>query len=64
MTRVGAPGETVSVIAIRADGIIIRPKRGNGPDCDGLFADIEMEESGNFCEGVHLCRFLFEPADQ
>src|SRR4029077_2817178 len=42
----------------------IRTKGGDGPDCNGLFADIEMKETGNFCAGVHLRRFFFEPANQ
>ena len=52
------------MVAVRADRVVIRSKRGDGPDRNGLFADIEMQETGNFREGVHLRRFFFEPADQ
>ncbi len=64
MARVGASGKTMSVVSVRADRIVIRSKSGENPDCNGLFADIEMQEAGNFCEGIHLRRFFFEPADQ
>ena len=61
---VGASGETVPMVAVRADRVVIRSKRGDGPDRNGLFADIEVQETGNFCESVHFRRFFFEPTDQ
>src|SRR5207302_6723790 len=64
VTWVRAPGETVPVVAVRADRVVIRSKRGDGSDRNGLFADIEVQETGNFCESVHFRRFFFEPTDQ
>jgi len=64
MAGIGASGETVPVVSVRADRVVIRSKGGDGPDRNGLFADIKMQETSNFCEGVHLCRLFFEPADQ
>ena len=61
---VGASGKTVPVVAVRTDRIVIRSKGGHSPDRNSLFADIEMQETGNFCERVHLRRFFFEPANQ
>ena len=52
------------MVAVRADRVIIRSKGGDGSDRNGLFADIEMQESGDLRKGVHLRRFFFEPADQ
>src|SRR5262245_58254616 len=54
----------MSMVAVGTDHIVVRSKSGKCTDCNCLFADIQMEKSGNFCEGVHLGRFFFKPADQ
>src|SRR5207248_2177796 len=47
-----------------ANRVIIRSKCCDGSDRNGFFADIEMKESGDLCEGIHFRRFFFESADQ
>src|SRR5262245_17015282 len=54
----------MSMVAVGTDHIVVRSKSGKCTDSNCLFADIQMEKSGNFCEGVHLGRFFFKPADQ
>src|SRR5919112_86966 len=54
----------MAMVAIRADRIIIRPQRRNGPDGDGFLPNVEMEKPRNLRKRIHLRRFLFKPADQ
>jgi len=62
--RIGPARETMAVVAVGADDVVIRSKGRHGSDRDSLFADIEVEETGDLGERVHLRRLLFESADQ
>src|SRR6185436_7477654 len=64
LARIGTSRKTMPVVTIGANRVVIRSKCRDGPDCNGFFADIEMKESCNLCEGIHLRRFFFESANQ
>lgn len=54
----------MSMVAIGADDIVIRPERSDGSHGDRLFTDIEVEKPGDLGKRVHLRRLLFKSADQ
>src|SRR5262245_980598 len=61
---IGPSGKAMSMVAVGTDHIVVRSKSSKRTDCNGFFADIQMEKTGNFCEGIHFGRFFFKPADQ
>jgi len=54
----------MSMIAIGADRVIVRPQRGNRADGNRLFADIKVKKPGDLGERIHLRRLFFKPANQ
>ncbi len=61
---VGALGDALSVLPIRAHDVVVRPKRGDEsyPDC--FLACVQVQEAADFALRVHLGGSLLECPDQ
>lgn len=62
--RVDAARQDVTVVAVMRDHVVVRPEGGHRADRDGLFPDVEVQESADLALAVCLFRALLEPADQ
>src|SRR5204863_8658664 len=62
--RGDAARQGLSMLAVRGDHVAGGSQRGERADSHGFLPDVEMAEPADFAEGVRLCGFFFEPADQ
>ena len=53
-----------AVIAIGRHDVVLGLERGDGPDRDGLLADVEVKEPADLSLRVRACGLLFKAADQ
>lgn len=58
-----ADRESVGVVAIGGDDVVVFAEEGDGADSDGFLTDVEVEEAGHFAALVVLERNLFESPD-
>ena len=58
-----ADGESVGVVAIGGDDVVVFAEERDGADGDGFLTDVEVEEAGHFAALVVLERNLFESPD-
>ncbi len=58
-----ADGETVAVVAIGSDDVVVFAHDGDAADGDGLLADVKVEEAANFALLITAEAALFEAAD-
>src|SRR5438552_12192710 len=63
-TRVGALDETVAVLAVGRDRVVVAPEHRGGAGGHRLLADREVQEPADLAERVRLRRLLLEPADE
>jgi len=63
-TRVGALRQTVAVLAVRRDRVVVGAQHGRRADGHRLLADIQVEEAADLAERVALRSLLLEATDQ
>src|SRR5216684_5908634 len=63
-TRVGALRQTVAVLAVRRDRVVVGAQHGRRADGHRLLANIQVEEAADLAERVALRSLLLEATDQ
>ena len=56
--------DSLAVLAITRDDVIVWPQSRDGADADRFLADVQMAEAANFSEAVRLSALLFKAPNQ